>query len=127
MSHPGGVALVGLAGVALIAGGAFLAYQAWSKEFLKDLRLAEMTPRTRRVVELLGRVGGISRGTVFAAVGVFLLFAAVHSSPGQAKGIDATLRTMAATPVGPWLLAVVAVGLVTFGVYSLADARWRRL
>jgi uncharacterized protein DUF1206 len=53
--------------------------------------------------------------------------AAMHSSPGQAKGIDATLRTLAATPVGPWLLAVVALGLVTFGVYSLADARWRRL
>ena len=127
MSHPGGAALVGLAGVALIAGGAFLAYQAWSKEFLKDLRLAEMAPRTRRMVEVLGRIGGISRGTVFAAVGVFLLFAAVHSNPGQAKGIDAALRALAATPAGPWLLAVVAVGLVTFGVYSFADARWRRL
>jgi hypothetical protein len=53
--------------------------------------------------------------------------AAVHSSPGQAKGIDATLRALAATPAGPWLLAVVALGLVTFGVYSGADARWRRL
>jgi Domain of Unknown Function (DUF1206) len=127
MSHPGGVALVGLAGVALIAGGVFLAYQAWQKEFLKELRLAEMTPRTRRVVEVLGRIGGIARGTVFAAVGLFLFSAVVHSSPGQAKGIDATLRTLAATPVGPWLLAVVALGLVTFGVYSVADARWRRL
>jgi hypothetical protein len=37
--------------VAVVRGGAFLAYQAWSKEFLKDLRLAEMTPRARRVVE----------------------------------------------------------------------------
>jgi uncharacterized protein DUF1206 len=51
----------------------------------------------------------------------------VHSSPGQAKGIDATLRALAATPAGPWLLAVVALGLVPFGVYSGADARWRRL
>jgi hypothetical protein len=92
-----------------------------------DLRLTEMTPRTRRVVGVLGRVGGIARGTVFAAIGGFLLFAAVHSSPGQAKGIDATLRTLAATPVGPWLLAVVALGLVMFGAYSIADARWRQL
>jgi Domain of Unknown Function (DUF1206) len=29
--------------------------------------------------------------------------------------------------VGPWLLVVVAIGLVTFGVYSIAEARWRRL
>jgi hypothetical protein len=127
MSHPGGVAVVSLAGVALIAGGVFLAYQAWQKEFLEDLRLAEMTPRTRRVVGVLGRVGGIARGTVFAAIGGFLFFAVVHSSPGQAKGIDATLRTLAATPVGPWLLAVVALGLVMFGAYSIADSRWRQL
>jgi hypothetical protein len=86
-----------------------------------------MTPRTRRVVELPGRVGGIARGTAFAAVGVFPLFAVVRSSPGQAKGIDATPRALAATPVGPWLLVVVAIGLVTFGVYSIAEARWRRL
>jgi len=26
--------------------------------------------------------------------------------------------------LGPWLLAMVALGLVTFGVYSIAEARW---
>jgi hypothetical protein len=29
--------------------------------------------------------------------------------------------------VRPWLLAVVAAGLVTFGAYSIAEARRRRL
>jgi len=31
------------------------------------------------------------------------------------------------TPAGPWLLVLVAVGPVIFGVYSLAEARWRRV
>lgn len=47
-------------------------------------------------------------GTVFAAI-VFLLFAAVRSHSGEAKRIDATLRRLASAPVGPWLLAVVAI------------------
>ena len=37
-----------------------------------------------------------------AREGVFPLSAAVRSPPGKAKGIDATLRVRAATPVRPW-------------------------
>ena len=35
------------------------------------------------------------------------------------------LRALAHTPLGPWLLVVVALGLVTLGVYSWCEARWR--
>lgn len=44
--------------------------------------------RTRRIVTRLGRHGGIARGVVFAAVGVFLAIAGVKAQPSQAKGID---------------------------------------
>lgn len=47
--------------------------------------------------------------------------------PGEAKGMDDTLRTFAGTPAGPWLLALTAVGLVAFGVFSWADARRREV
>jgi hypothetical protein len=57
---------------------------------------------------------------------VFLVVAAVRSQPQQAKGIDSSLRALAATPVGPWLLAIVAIGLVMFGLFSWCEARWRR-
>jgi hypothetical protein len=41
--------------------------------------------------------------------------------------MDATLRSFAHTPVGPWLLVAVAIGLVLFGGSSFASARWGRL
>jgi hypothetical protein len=75
----------------------------------------------------LGQIGGIARGVVFAAVGAFLILAGAKAQPGQAKGVDATLRAFAQTPVGPWLLVVVAVGLVTFGLYSCCEARRRKV
>jgi hypothetical protein len=31
------------------------------------------------------------------------------------------------TSAGPWLLGVAAVGLMAFGVYGFAEARWRRV
>ena len=40
-------------------------------------------------------------------------------------GLDSALRALAATPLGPWLLLVVVIGLIMFGAYSCCEARWR--
>ncbi|HEX9033077.1 MAG TPA: DUF1206 domain-containing protein [Streptosporangiaceae bacterium] len=127
MRQPGGQAAVIVAGIALAGGGLYLAYSTWRREFLKELQFGQVRPEVRRLVERLGLVGGIARGVVFAAAGVFLFVAGAHARPSQAKGIDGTLRAFAATSFGPWLLVVIAAGLVTFGVYSLCEARWRRV
>lgn len=127
MKYPGGQVLVVIAGLALLAGGGYLAYQAWRKKFLDQLRFGQLRRRTRRIVEWLGEFGGIARGVVFGAVGAFLAIAAVRAKPQQAKGIDSALRALAATPLGPWLLVLVAFGLIMFGVFSCCEARWLRL
>lgn len=41
--------------------------------------------------------------------------------------MDDTLKTFTQTPAGPWLLIAVAIGLVLFGVFSWAMARWRKV
>jgi len=127
MREPGGRIIVGIVGVVLIGAGAFLAWRAFAKEFVEEIKTGEMSRPTRRTVVALGWVGGIARGIVFGAAGLFLLIAAVTARAHQAKGIDATLRAFTKTPVGPWLLVLVALGLVIFGFYSLAEARWHRL
>jgi hypothetical protein len=127
MRAPGGRIIVGIVGVVLIGVGAFLAWQAFQKEFVSYLRTGEMSRPTRRAVVALGQVGGIARGIVFGAAGLFLLIAAVTARAHQAKGLDATLRAFTKTPTGPWLLVLIALGLVIFGLYSFAEARWRRL
>ena len=58
---------------------------------------------------------------------MFLVVAAVEARPQRAKGIDSSLRALAAAPIGPWLLVLVALGLIMFGVYSCCEARWRRV
>ena len=127
MRHPGGRAAVIVIGLVLIGVGLYLGYEFWRKRFRDDLRLGEMRAGTRRVVEWLGRVGGVARGIVFLTSGVFLVVAAAQAKPGEAKGIDSSLRALAATPLGPWLLVLVAIGLVMFGLFSCCEARWLRL
>ncbi len=125
MKHQGGQVIVALAGVVIVIAGLYVIYRAYKLKFLKHLRMGSASPRTRKVVTRLGQVGGIARGTVFATIGVFLVIAAKDASPRQAKGIDSALRALAHTPFGPWLLVVVAIGLMMFGAYSWCEARWR--
>ncbi|HEY1673642.1 MAG TPA: DUF1206 domain-containing protein [Streptosporangiaceae bacterium] len=127
MRHPGGRVAVIIVGVALAGGGLALAYSAARSRFLKKLNTGEMSPRTRTVVTWLGRLGGVARGATFVVAGIFLILAAVEAKPNQAKGLDTALRALTRTPLGPWLLLVVAIGLIMFGVFSCCEARWRRV
>jgi hypothetical protein len=127
MSHPGGRVAVVAAGVALAGAGLFFAFSAWQKRFFKKLNTSQMSPRTQAVVGWLGRVGGIARGVVFVTAGIFLIVAAIDAQPQQAKGVDSALRALTRTPLGPWLLLAVAIGLVMFGAFSCCEARWRRV
>ena len=126
MKYPGGQVLVVVAGLVLIGGGIYLAYRSWREKFRGDLALGQIPPRIRRVVEWLGKFGGIARGAVFVTAGIFLVVAAVQAKPQQAKGVDSALRALAATPLGPWLLVLVAIGLIMFGLFSCCQARWER-
>ncbi|MFK8908481.1 DUF1206 domain-containing protein [Streptomyces sp. YS-3] len=123
---PGGRWMVGAAGVVAIVVGVWIAARAALRKYHDRMRLDEMSARTRRMVDCTGVAGGVARGAVFTTAGGFALWAAVGFDPGRAKGMDDTLRSFAHTPVGPWLLMVVAAGLALFGVFSFAMARWRK-
>jgi hypothetical protein len=126
MAHTGGRILVIAVGLVIAGIGLYMIRTGLTKAFLKDLRMTGASRRTREGVTALGMIGNIARGAVFTGVGAFMFDAALRFNPSAAKGIDATLRSFAHTPLGPWLLAVVAIGLALFGVYSLCEARWHR-
>ncbi|MGV9285174.1 DUF1206 domain-containing protein [Streptomyces sp. NPDC003730] len=127
MDIPAGQWLVGIAGVGIVIAGAVIGIQAARRKYHKKMKLGELSPRVRRLVDVTGVGGGVARGLVFAGAGVFAVRAAVDYDPDRVKGLDDTLRSFADTPLGPWLLVLVAAGLVLFGVFSFTLARWRRV
>ncbi|OIK29217.1 DUF1206 domain-containing protein [Streptomyces malaysiense] len=127
LGWPGGQWLVGVGGAAVVGIGVWMSVRALRKEFRKDLRTEAMSPTARRVTDFFGVVGGTARGVVFAVAGGFAVVAAARHRPGEAKGVDDTLRSFRDLPAGPWLLALVALGLAAFGVFSWCRARWQRL
>lgn len=123
----GGQWIVGIAGAAVVGAGLWIAFRAVTRTYHKHLKMSGMTKRVRRAVDFTGVFGGGVRGIVFATAGGFAVAAAVRHEPGRAKGMDDTLRSFTDTPAGPWLLVLVAFGLAAFGVFSWANARWRKV
>ena len=127
MQHPGGRWVIGIAGLIVVVCGLVLVLDGFRRKFMKYLQTAQMSRRTRRVVAILGEVGTIARGLVFALAGVLVVEAAVTHDVGKSGGIDKALLTLRDQPFGPFLLTLAAVGLIVFGIYGLCEARWRKV
>jgi len=125
LAHSGGQVLVAGTGVAAAAVGVGLGVYGLRRTFATYLRTAHMSCPARKVVEGLGVAGYVTRGAVFCVAGAFQIDAAVSFNPQKAQGLDGSLRKTAATPLGPWLLFAITLGLVIFGLYSWCEARWR--
>ncbi|MEU7121898.1 DUF1206 domain-containing protein [Streptomyces zaomyceticus] len=124
---PGGPWWVGAVATGILGAGLRIAGRAVLRKYRKHLEWQRMSTPQRRFMDVTGTGGGAARGLVFAAVGFFGLKAAIESDPGEAKGMDDALRSLAQSPVGPWLLIAVAVGLVLFGVFSFGQSKWREV
>lgn len=124
---PAGTWLVGIAGAALIGVALYQAYRGLSHKFLEDSKTAEMSPSVRKWITWLGTIGHLARATVFALVGIFLIKAAVDFNPRAAVGLDGALAKIVHRSYGPYALGFVAAGLVAFALYSLSDARYRKI
>ncbi|MGN6799911.1 MAG: DUF1206 domain-containing protein [Gaiellaceae bacterium] len=127
LGWPAGTWLVGIAGVVTIGIGLFQGSKGSSRDFLEDSKTEQMSQAVQNAVTWLGIVGYVARMVVFTLVGIFLIKAAVEYDPNKAVGLDGALAKIAHASYGPVLLGVVAAGLIAFGVYSLADARYRRI
>ena len=127
LQQPFGRLLVGLAGGVIFAIGLFQFYRAYDAKFIEKLNPMEMSTRERRWTRRAGRLGHAARGVVFLVIGVFFVQAAYQSDPQEARGLGGALSTLAGQPFGPYLLAIVALGLFAFGLFMFVVARYRRI
>ena len=127
LALPFGRALVILAGIGVIASALQQMYEAYTKKFQRRMKMGEMSPEEQRLAVRTGQLGLASRGVAFLITGWFLIQAALRYDPSQARGLGGALETLASQPYGPWLLGIVALGLVAYGAYSFLQARYRQI
>jgi cbb3-type cytochrome oxidase subunit 3 len=127
LDQTGGRTIIVIAGLVIIAVAVGLTWRGLQTDFEKHLDRSRMSTGTYNAVRRLGQVGYVARGIVFGLVGVFVIKAALDHEPGKARGFDQALKSVASAPAGPYLLMACALGLICFGAYSVAEARYRRL
>ncbi|MDY0911786.1 DUF1206 domain-containing protein [Rathayibacter festucae] len=125
LAAPGGVVLLVIAGLAILAVGGVFVYRGASKKFLENI--AQPGGTAGRVVTGLGIAGYVAKGVVLGVLGILVIIAAVTHDPEQAGGLDEALKTLTELPFGVVLLGVVAVGLIAYGAFCFARARWPKL
>ena len=125
MSHSGGRWLVGIVGLGIVIVALAMIHEGWSKKFMRYF--GALPAHLRRMIVALGRVGTVARGVVFAVTGVLVMVAAWKANPSKAGGVDEAFKTLLDQPYGRGLVIALGLGLMIFGVYGLAEARWRRV
>lgn len=124
LEQPFGPWLVALAGACVIGAGLAHIWKGVNRGFEKWFQADESTMKLIRPISILGLT---ARGVVFLIIGGLVIFAGLTADPQKAGGIGAALNWLQQQPYGLYLFSVAAVGLFCFGVYSLAEAFYRRI
>ena len=115
---PGGQWVLAFAALVLAVAGAYQLRKAYEASFMRHLEAPAHTP----LVKWLGRIGYASRGVIFLAVAWLIARAAIDEQSTEAGGMEKVLDLLS----GP-LLYAVAAGLMLFGLFSIIEARFRRI
>ncbi|MCD9623450.1 DUF1206 domain-containing protein [Rhabdothermincola salaria] len=122
LDWPAGRWIVALIGLAIIG---FAAYQV--KKYVIDMQFLERVDVGEESwIASAGRWGYLARAIVLAMVGVFFIQAGLTYDASEAEGLSAALQSLSGEGWGQFVLWVVALGLLAFGVFTVAEAKHRK-
>lgn len=124
LALPYGEVLLLLAGLALVGVGIGNVVQGAMQDFGKRLACGE---RVCRWVAPLARVGYGARGLATLPAGVFLVEAGLDARSRDVHSWGGALQALERQPFGSWVLALIAIGLIAFGLFGLVEAAFRRI
>ncbi|MHB8660208.1 MAG: DUF1206 domain-containing protein [Solirubrobacteraceae bacterium] len=127
LAWPAGTVIVAVAGCILIGVGVYQGYKGLARKFLESSNTGQMGRGVNCGFTAIGVFGHLARMVVFGLIGFGLLKASIGYNPHSAIGLDGALNKLAHNSYGPILLGLVAAGLMGFALYSIVDARYRKI
>lgn len=127
LAQPFGQWLLGIIGAITIGVGFSFLYEAYKAKFRKHFKSSQMSQKEQQWAKWIGQFGIAARGVVFVIIGFFLIQAALQSNAGDVRGLAGALAALAQQPFGPWLLGLMALGLISYSIHCVIEARYRRI
>ncbi|CAN5122630.1 DUF1206 domain-containing protein [Frigoribacterium sp. UYMn621] len=125
LATPGGVFLLVVLGLGVLAIGVVFVVRGVRQSFAKRIRVPGGT--AGKAVIALGVVGYVAKGIAVGVVGILFIVAAATTNASQATGLDGALKALLGLPFGGVILVVVGLGVIAYGLYCFARARLARL
>lgn len=119
LSLPGGSLVLLVVAAAFLGTGILQLAKAWKLDFLRHL---DSRAAREHWVAWLGRAGYLARGIVFLIIAWLFWRAGAEQSAEQAGGLGEALDELPSS-----MQMLVAGGLLLFGLYSLVEAKFRRI
>lgn len=126
MSNPAGSVLLMAVGAGVMVVGGYFVYSGATKHFLKNLKGLPGKGAGTAVIRL-GVVGYIAKGVALLVLGLLFIVATVKNNPEESTGLDGALKSLQDQPYGAWILGVVAVGLIAYGVFMVIRAKYQKM
>jgi type IV secretory pathway VirB2 component (pilin) len=118
-----GPLLVALTGIIVMIAGIYQWVRAYKEEYMKKMSFSGIGAHMRDTVRKIGKLGYAARGVVWLLVGFFLLLAGLNSDASQAQGQGGAFQTIEQWG-GSWVLLIVALGVVAYGVFMFFKSRY---
>ena len=121
---PGGQFIVIGIGVGIGVVAAVNLQRGITASFDDQLKPGSLSGRSGAVLQPLGQVGYVAKGIALGVLAALFAWAGWTYDPKEAGGLDNALRTVLEAPAGPWLLVVVAGGIIVFGIFCFAWTKY---
>ncbi|WP_433742391.1 DUF1206 domain-containing protein [Falsibacillus pallidus] len=127
IQHDWGQLLIGLLGAGIALYGLYQFYFAYKEKFAERFKKYEMSAKELKLGLRTGKLGLASRGIVFCMIGYFLIQTALTAKPDEATDLDGALLKISQQPFGQWLLGLLAIGLLLYGVFQIVKGKNRNM
>jgi len=127
LAWPAGHVIVVATGLIIVGVGVAGVVKGAKKSFSEEIDTSSMSSGARKGVERLGQVGYIAKGVALGLVGILLSYATLTYARQEGQGLDGALQTILAQPFGRFLLTLVALGFLAFGLFAMIQSRYRRM
>jgi len=118
LALPFGLVLLYVAAAATLAGGLYETWQGFSGKLRQSFATRWLPAHAARFARRAARFGIASRGIVLIVIGWAQWRVARGLGSGRVSEVGGALRTLSRSVWGgSWLAAIVAVGLVAYGLY----------
>ncbi|MDF2456463.1 MAG: hypothetical protein K0R51_2456 [Cytophagaceae bacterium] len=126
MNKPLGQWLVGLSAIILLGVGIYQIYYGLSEKYKKHVEKLGGT-KSKQILWSAGKIGYTARGMVWLMIAWLFAKAAFHENSSEAGGASKAFGQLHHMTFGPYLLAIMGVGLMCYGMFSFIRARYENL